>query len=139
MNCSFGTIRGQIKYRRRLGHSFFSDKFPALLVNEELTLFKGGHFCSSRYLHSFYQCNGCCTVDQFQGTVGSLKENICEFGKSKTQEFCVHSHIIIGICWASLFWLQAVQSQSQFFHNGSAKQTRGRPVLDVAATRCVSS
>lgn len=54
-------------------------------------------------------------------TLGSLRDTMSESGSSKAREFCVLSHIIIGIYRASLFWLQAVQRHRQFFHNGSAK------------------
>lgn len=70
-------------------------------------------------------------------TLGYLRDSISESGTSKSQEVCEHSHIIIGIYWAGLFWLRAVQRHRQFFHNGSA--IRGRPGLHEGAIRYESN
>lgn len=65
-----------------------------------------------------YQINHCHALDPLYSEIFERQN---ESGSSKARELFVHSHIIIGTFWASLFWLQAVQRLCQIFHNGSAK------------------
>lgn len=73
--------------------------------------------------------------------IGILETQYEWSGSSKAREICVHSHIIIGIYRAGLFWLQAVQRHPSVFPQCFSKveRSRGRPQLDLGAIRYVSN